>query len=351
MTTAGVAKAAFQGFVMEFHIAELFTILGILENKHNIPQLINCMQSFNLKYNDQKVEKKRGRRFLNLTLTAMAYNVVGMSIVVTLICFISPCFHPFLVTNVCGNSCDSDATTSEISFICRAFESIIQLLHFLPCTITGGPAMIISLLSLDYIRSNLLTLRYICASKNLFSCNSEEQRLRRKHMYREIQILAIVCNDCCQKYYWTSIQFHGLVAVIVPFYSIIVFGDQLPLYFALVVLVFICFIAMFCLFVFEIGSQSAKLSQEILNGFKRNSKPSDTGKVWGRARNEEKRKGGEEKSEGKWGKVKQEDMNGRYLLDGYAVKKRVEMFEKASKCHDVNVNASLACNPRYKTFN
>ncbi|CAL8129350.1 unnamed protein product [Orchesella dallaii] len=52
MTTADVAKAAFQGFVLEFHIAELFTILGILENKHNLPQLINCMQSFNLKYND-----------------------------------------------------------------------------------------------------------------------------------------------------------------------------------------------------------------------------------------------------------------------------------------------------------
>ncbi|CAL8129352.1 unnamed protein product [Orchesella dallaii] len=274
MTTADVAKAAFQGFVLQFHTAELFTILGILDNKHNLPQLINCMQSFNLKYNDLNVEKKRGRRFLNLSLVAMAYNVVGMSIVVTLICFIFPCFHPFLVTSVWGNSCENDATTSEISFSCRVFVSMIQLLHFLPCTVTGGPAMIISLLSLDYIRSCLLTLRYICASRNQFRCNSEKQRLRRKHMYREIQILAFVCNDCCQNYYWLSIQFNGLVAVIVPFYSIIVFGDRLPLYFALVVLFFICFIAMFCLFVFEIGSQSAKLSQEILNAFKRSSKPS-----------------------------------------------------------------------------
>ncbi|CAL8129349.1 unnamed protein product [Orchesella dallaii] len=53
MTTADVAKAAFQGFVLEFHIAELFTTLGIQRNKHNIPQLINCMQKFNLKYNEQ----------------------------------------------------------------------------------------------------------------------------------------------------------------------------------------------------------------------------------------------------------------------------------------------------------
>ncbi|CAL8146382.1 unnamed protein product [Orchesella dallaii] len=226
-------------------------------------RLIKCIQIFQ---SSLAPVEKRKRFWFNIIFLSMATMAVNLPFTVATISLIFPCSHPVLDWFICGGK----ACSITVPISCRVIMAIFDFLLMFPVTLLGGPCMSLSLLCLDFL--------WNFAKHASNSGHHEDAKLlgqtRLDMLYRQTQIFSIFCNECCKAYIWSGIQFNGAVAVVIPLYSLVIFGNQLSPIFVAVGIFIIITTTIFCLFVFELGSRPQSLSVCIikrLRNCKRNS--------------------------------------------------------------------------------
>ncbi|CAL8129230.1 unnamed protein product [Orchesella dallaii] len=88
-------------------------------------------------------------------------------------------------------------------------------------------------------------------------------------LYREIQILALLSNQCFQDFVWINVHFGGRAVIIGVFYSLIVGKDLLSFGILALMIILLITLAIFVLLVIDYGSRPVAISQRFLNEWTR----------------------------------------------------------------------------------
>ncbi|CAL8146379.1 unnamed protein product [Orchesella dallaii] len=263
-TTFRLTTVAYQAYLLEFHIVALLDLMGIRKNPVCVQRLIVYI------YNSEsfvRPKEKRQAAWFPVIFVSSAMTCVNLSLMVATLAFAFPCSHPLLDKTICGGK----ACSTNIPIHCRIFVSFFDFMCMFPVTLFGGPFMSLSLLSLEFLRGHLKLASPIDKKREKTHDQSGVQnqcQLNLAMVLRQAQILGKLCNDCLQTYIWTGIQFNGAVAIVIPLYSLIVFGRQLSPIFIGLGLSIIISTTTFCLYVFELGSRPQSISLGIIKGLR-----------------------------------------------------------------------------------
>ncbi|CAL8129229.1 unnamed protein product [Orchesella dallaii] len=98
---------------------------------------------------------------------------------------------------------------------------------------------------------------------------AESDRTFTARQYREIQILALLSNQCFQNFVWINVQYGGGALIILVFYSLIVGKDVLSFGILALMIILLITLVIFVLLVVDYASRPIAISQQFLNEWTR----------------------------------------------------------------------------------
>lgn len=132
----------------------------------------------------------------------------------------------------------------------------------IPVAISGLVICSLSLITLHCIQVNLQVLgKRVKRAPKSFSFYHREKLLL---VYRKVQVLIILCNQCFQKYIWTNFQFACSCIVISIMYCTIVFGAQLNNYLLSLMVLVMIISTIGLIAVLDYGSRPLMFSRRLL---------------------------------------------------------------------------------------
>ncbi len=88
------------------------------------------------------------------------------------------------------------------------------------------------------------------------------------NLYRQVQVLMILCNKSFQTYLWPSFEFYGAIGLITLMYSLIMFQRHLGNFGVVIFGMFTVGIAAICCSVLAMGSKAILLSTKVIHNVK-----------------------------------------------------------------------------------
>ncbi len=250
----------FHGFQIIANVSAILTFIAFQNNAKEFCCLLNCL----LQKPNGLV---RGSSKSSLILPLVSITVVSTSIIfilfIPLISFSFPCLYASQLYTFSLGPCSSNKFRIAILFI--SFMFCIPIGTIVPLGIAT------CFVTLNEITENLKNLKFLLNRMSSSAIKVPkttdyyvETYYKMGFCYRQMQLFAMITNQCFQMQIFQVFEIMGVTASIVLSYALITFDRVIPHFAKIGMLIILCTVLVVCSFTIDAGSRSRMLSFRVL---------------------------------------------------------------------------------------
>lgn len=224
--------------------------------------LLNCMLnnakglvSTYLQYSIRGYQNKRHKNILLVVSIGLSLTFYAIYIaIIPCVSFIFPClFESFVYSYVFGN-CQS--------FQFRVFVFVQSIIFLTPLGLVAPVTLVTIFAAIIKITENLNYLNSFLEN-NAVTRNPTFYHLV-SLCYSQVQLFAILCNECYQMYVWPAMEFVGATGIIALLYTLLILDNVLSRVIKLVLVIDIVVICCATCIPLSVGNHALQLSKVIV---------------------------------------------------------------------------------------